>query len=173
MSYDSIGGSMKKILFSLYENARKHIMDIAKEVGLDRTTVSKTIKKLEEDDIIWGYKPTVDARKLDLNTFLILMKFRLDAKPKNICNKILANTGKNHYENKIIWIDSGYLFGDWDVYMKFLAKDMNTAHKYMISISQGDPGLFKDIILLCELFPIRICGEVNPNLKQDVENILI
>lgn len=54
----------REILRSLNENARKSYRDVARELGIALSTVSARVKKLEEDGVIEGYIPKVDAAKL-------------------------------------------------------------------------------------------------------------
>jgi len=53
-----------EILRALNTNARKSYRDIAKELDLSLTTVSKRIKWLEEMKVILGYAPLLDQVKL-------------------------------------------------------------------------------------------------------------
>ena len=61
-----------KILRILNGNARKSYRDIAKELDLSLTTVSKRIKRLEEDRVILGYAPMLDQEKLGFDITAII-----------------------------------------------------------------------------------------------------
>jgi DNA-binding Lrp family transcriptional regulator len=61
-----------KILRILNGNARKSYRDIAKELDLSLTTVSKRIKRLEEDKVIIGYAPILDQEKLGFDITAII-----------------------------------------------------------------------------------------------------
>lgn len=61
-----------KILRILNGNARKSYRDIAKELDLSLTTVSKRIKRLEEDKVILGYAPMLDQEKLGFDITAII-----------------------------------------------------------------------------------------------------
>lgn len=64
-----------EILRSLNRNARKSFRDIAKEIDLSMTTVSKHIKQMENDGIIIGYAPILDPIKIGFDiTALIGIK---------------------------------------------------------------------------------------------------
>ena len=54
-------GIMKEVLFSLFKNARKSYAEIGRELGRSRQNISQIIKKLEDDNIIWGYRPVVET----------------------------------------------------------------------------------------------------------------
>ena len=61
-----------KILRILNGNTRKSYRDIAKELDLSLTTVSKRIKRLEEDKVILGYAPMLDQEKLGFDITAII-----------------------------------------------------------------------------------------------------
>jgi len=61
-----------KILRILNGNARKSYRDIAKELDLSLTTVSKRIKRLEEDKVILGYAPMLDQEKLGFDITAVI-----------------------------------------------------------------------------------------------------
>lgn len=61
-----------KILRILNTNARKSYRDIAKELDLSLTTVSKRIKRLEEQKVILGYAPILDQEKLGFDIIAII-----------------------------------------------------------------------------------------------------
>ncbi len=61
-----------KIIRALNANARKSYRDIAKELDLSLTTVSKRIKRLEEQKVILGYAPILDQDKLGFDITAII-----------------------------------------------------------------------------------------------------
>ena len=62
----------RKILRILNGNARKSFRDIAREMDLSLTTVSKRIRRMEVDKIIQGYAPILNPEKLgfDITAFI-------------------------------------------------------------------------------------------------------
>jgi DNA-binding Lrp family transcriptional regulator len=61
-----------KILRILNTNGRKSYRDIAKELDLSLTTVSKRIKRLEEQKVILGYAPILDQEKLGFDITAVI-----------------------------------------------------------------------------------------------------
>ena len=53
-----------QILESLNENARKSFRDIAKELKVSLSTVSNRVHRLEEEGVIKGYVPIIDAQRI-------------------------------------------------------------------------------------------------------------
>jgi len=62
----------RKILRILNGNARKSFRDIAREMDLSLTTVSKRIRRMEEEGVILGYAPILNPEKLgfDITAFI-------------------------------------------------------------------------------------------------------
>jgi len=54
----------RAILRSLNESARKSYRDVARDLSIALSTVSARIKRLEEEGVIKGYVPVVDAARL-------------------------------------------------------------------------------------------------------------
>ena len=65
----------KEILFLLKENARNSLSNIAEQIELSIPATSDRIKKLEEMDIIKGYKAVINAQKvgLDLSALITII----------------------------------------------------------------------------------------------------
>ena len=112
----------RQILRLLQEDMTKSYKAIAGELGIPVTTVYNRVKKMEENEVILGYKPVLDAVKLGLPTtsfLLITMRFK---DPKNnplninaIAMKIAA------YENVQ---EVHIVAGDWDILVKLKTKNV-------------------------------------------------
>jgi len=61
-----------KILRILNNSGRKSYRDIAKELDLSLATVSKRIKRLEEEKVIIGYAPILDQEKLGFDITAVI-----------------------------------------------------------------------------------------------------
>lgn len=74
MASDEIDNVDRGILFLLQENARDNTTThIAEQVGVSSSTVANRIQKLEEQDVITGFHPTVDYEKVGLGQHLLLV----------------------------------------------------------------------------------------------------
>lgn len=70
MSIDEID---RGIIYLLQDNARSHTTSsIADKVGVSSSTVANRISKLESNDVITGYQPTVDYGKAGLDHHLLV-----------------------------------------------------------------------------------------------------
>ena len=66
----------KAVINALLNNARKSSIEIAKETGVTRQTVSKIINKLEKEGRIWRYTTVMQPELLDNHFYLILIKLK-------------------------------------------------------------------------------------------------
>lgn len=61
-----------KVLRSLNKNARKSFRDIARELSISLSTVSHRIKRLEENGVVKGYVPAIDAHRIGYDLVVII-----------------------------------------------------------------------------------------------------
>lgn len=66
----------KILLFELDINARQSLNELGKKLNLSKKGVDYKIKKLEEENIILGYKAIIDSSKLGFYFFRILISFK-------------------------------------------------------------------------------------------------
>ena len=69
-----------EILESLLKDPTKSIREIAKELNSYRQKIWRKRKKLENENIIWGYTAVVDESRMNHVMYLVLLKL----KPMNI-----------------------------------------------------------------------------------------
>lgn len=63
----------KKILFELDSNCRQSNQQIAKKVGLSKDAITYRINKLEEQNVIDGYRTTINFQKLGFTQYRVLL----------------------------------------------------------------------------------------------------
>ncbi|WP_066772718.1 Lrp/AsnC family transcriptional regulator [Croceicoccus mobilis] len=108
----------KRIITALQEDARMPIAAVAERATLSATPVSRRVKKLEDEGIIAGYAPVLDARKLG---------FELEA---YVLINLKSHSDKNiaRFENAIR--DNPYVVschavtGDMDYILRIIARDV-------------------------------------------------
>jgi Lrp/AsnC family transcriptional regulator, regulator for asnA, asnC and gidA len=61
-----------KILRAMNRNARKSFRDIARELSISLSTVSHRVKKLEEEGVVKGYVPAIDAQRIGYDLVVII-----------------------------------------------------------------------------------------------------
>ena len=97
----------KKILSILQKNARNSVSNIAEKINLSVPATSDRIKKLEDLDIIKGYKAIINAQKigLDLSALITIVSesssnYEQIVKHANQMNEIVecfATTGRGSH----------------------------------------------------------------------------
>ena len=123
----------KKILFLLLENSKLPTSQIAKLVKLSKNSVLYRINRLRERGIIWKFFAAVNYEKLGLYTYDVFIKLKAtEEREKQIKEHI-----RNH--TNVIW--AGSLFGTWDIFVQFLAKDVrefeNILDKFLLQEHAG------------------------------------
>ena len=106
----------RQILRLLQDDMTKSYKAIAGQLGIPVTTVYNRVKKMEENGIILGYKPVLDAVKLGLPTtsfLLITMRFKdPNNTPLNI-NTIAHQIAEYPHVQEV-----HIVAGDWDILVK-------------------------------------------------------
>jgi DNA-binding Lrp family transcriptional regulator len=65
----------KKLLYELESNSRKSISRLSKRLGINRTTITYKINRLEKIGIITGFNTIIDIGKLGFKGYRIYFKF--------------------------------------------------------------------------------------------------
>jgi DNA-binding Lrp family transcriptional regulator len=111
-----------EILRKLQTDMTKSYKAIAEELDMPVTTVYNRVKKMEDNSIILGYKPVLNASKLGFPTtsfLLITLRFK-DAmnNPLDI-TKIADEIGNNPHVQEVHIIS-----GDWDLLVKMKTENV-------------------------------------------------
>ncbi len=121
-----------EILRIISKNARMNVVEIArclrkKKIELTAEAVSYRMKKLQQQQIIRGYRVVLNFKKLGYLWYLLLINLRripLEFEPK------LIESFKQ--DPKVIYADK--TLGDWNVRMELLVKDHEEFHSDLIKI---------------------------------------
>lgn len=79
------------ILEELEKNARISFIEIGKKLGISEAAIRKRVKKLEEENVILGYKASVNYKKLGYSNKIIM---GVDTNPKDYF-KVISELKKN------------------------------------------------------------------------------
>ena len=107
------------ILELLEKNARTSFTAIAKQLNISEAAIRKRVKKLEEKEIILGYKASVNYKKLGFSNKVIM---GVDTTPKDYFKVI--NTLKTLSHIKNLTTSSGDHMIMFDVWVKGM-KELN------------------------------------------------
>jgi len=171
-SKQELSNNDRKILDELMGNARQTSIEISEKTGLSRQTVQKTISKLERDHVIWEYKSVVDLRRIGRKIFIILIR-TTSKLTKEKTQEILPVASKAMEEQVgINLIYTGLTHGYFHWVIIFAAEDVVQANKIMRRWKSKYSEFFVDFQILEELLPIRLCGALNPDYKEEINDIL-
>ncbi|MFH1424263.1 MAG: Lrp/AsnC family transcriptional regulator [archaeon] len=157
----------EKVLKELKKDARQSDSAIAKKLNCAQSTVFRTRKALEDEQVIIGYSALTDCTKMGWTTYMVL--FKASPPTKAGLNKIISGLkgGEVAAEMGVEVIDVYMLFGDFEWSMIFSAKTEAAAQKYFNYIKDrykdfidGRPEHSK-IVFVCQK-----CGHTNPKLGE-------
>ena len=171
-SKKEISSKDEKILDVMMDDARQSSVEISEKVGMSRQTVQKTISRLEENHVIWGYIPVVDLRRIGKKLFITLIKTTPNITKENILEILPVASKGMEEQGGIHLIYTGFTHGYFDWIVIFAASDIVQASKTMRSMQGKLSDFIEDIQILEELMPVRFCGVLNPDYKVDLDNIL-
>ena len=156
----------KKFLKVLQKNSGDSIENIAKRCGFSRQKVWRIKKRLEKNKTIWGYSAIVDDEKLDRTRYMMLVK-RSSQPVGDAINKITNLT--MHKKGKEIGIDIlsvGYMHGEYDVVIVFMADGIKNAKKFKEILISEAPNLIRKLNLMECVFLLRDGGITNPEIEK-------
>jgi len=156
-----------KVIDQLRENSNKSINEIAEKLGFSRQKVWRIVKKLEKENTIWGYGAVIDEEKLGLEYYILLLK-------KNV-TPVKSETIKNITDREIEgyikklgcdMISSLYTHGYYDWIIVFTAPNTIQAKKVSELFLNRYHEFLNEVKMLETIFPAKIKGKVNPNIKD-------
>lgn len=128
----------KKILKLLNDNARQSLAEMSRKSGLTRDVIRYRIQKLEENKVILGFRPIINAPGLGFpmitHVYFLLTPESLEQEEKFIS----FLKGLPH----VIRINS--LVGKWEFRITIVAKDPSHFHGILKEIRMKFPDLIKD-----------------------------
>ena len=162
-----------KILEELQINGRASASEIADKLGLSKQTVAKIISNMEKKKEIWGYTTIFNSKLVGKKPFILLIKTDLYKSNKDFLNKVtsldvIKNNEELHGFNTTI-----FLHGLYDIMIILWAKDIIQAKKLVNSYHQFYKEYIKEIHLYDVLATIRNNRIVNPNMMEELTNLLI
>ncbi|MEZ7494859.1 Lrp/AsnC ligand binding domain-containing protein [Leeuwenhoekiella aequorea] len=111
----AIDGIDKIILRQLMDDARKPILEIARQVGISGAAIHQRLRKLEKSGLISGSKFIVDPKILGYNTmaFVGIYLDRAMSNPKAV----------KQLEEIPEVLECHYTTGNWSIFIKILCKN--------------------------------------------------
>ncbi|WP_343488085.1 Lrp/AsnC ligand binding domain-containing protein [Allomuricauda sp. d1] len=110
-----IDGIDKKILRFLMEDARKPILEIARQIGISGAAIHQRLRKLEASGLISGSKFVINPKVLGYTTMAYIGIF---------LDKAMSNPRAVKELEKIPEVlECHYTTGNWSILIKVLCKD--------------------------------------------------
>lgn len=111
----NIDGIDKKILRYLMADARKPILEIARNIGISGAAIHQRLRKLEKSGLIAGSKFVINPKVLGYTTMAYIGIF---------LDKAMSNPKAVKELEKIQEVlECHYTTGDWSILIKVLCKD--------------------------------------------------
>jgi DNA-binding Lrp family transcriptional regulator len=166
-SQSQISEDEKKILTELQKNSNQSIDTIAHLCGFSRQKVWRSIKRLEQEHVIWGYTAIIDEEKQDRKSFVVTIKKTntpLDEKTA----RVIATPYLQELALKegIIIENSLYTHGAYDWVIIFTADDLRQAKRFSELLYVTYPGYIAKVDLMETLFWTRKQRIFNPEAKK-------
>ena len=156
----------EKILQDLKKNARGSIEQIAKKHNFSRQKVWRIIKRLEKKKKIWGYYTVVDDEKLEKKRFFILIK-RSTEPIDDAIQKIIDLTMHEKGLDIGVYVEcSSYLHGRYDWVFVVTADSMKSVKRFSHLLTKEYHLWIAEVHILEDIFPVKKCGIVNPNMQR-------
>jgi DNA-binding Lrp family transcriptional regulator len=158
-----------KVLNIMEQHAKENINEIAKKCGLSPQKVTRIIKNLEKEKIIWGYSAIADGTLRDFKHFVVLAKrntvpFGDEVRKEIILRKL------DDYPMHIVKIENIYLtHGVSDWILTFYAPDLVSAKKFVEETFARFDKYLQEYTLIETLVTVRKHGLKNPRIKELVE----
>ncbi|MCM8568700.1 Lrp/AsnC ligand binding domain-containing protein [Gramella jeungdoensis] len=110
-----LDGIDKTILNFLMEDAKKPILEIAKNIGITGAAVHQRLRKLEKSGLIEGSRMMLDARLLGYKTMAFVGVYLDKAVSNPQAVKQLSEIPEV--------IECHYTTGNWSIFLKILCRD--------------------------------------------------
>lgn len=142
----------RKIIRSLQEDARMPVAQVAERAALSATPVSRRIRRLEDEGVILGYAPVLDARRLgfELDAYVLI---NLDGHSDENISRFEQAIQGNAYV-----VACHAVTGDMDYLVHVVARDVEHLSQITLKGLVRIPGVrdVKSIIVLDTIKDARV-----------------
>ncbi len=165
-SKKQIDSDEKKVIRSIQKNAKESIDRLAKKCGFSRQKVWRIIKRLEKNQTIWGYHAVIDDEKIKQKTFLMLIKRNNQPMGEAVDKLIKATIDEIGQKTNVNVLCNCYLHGCYDWMLCFSAENIQQAKKFSENLNQEFSKYISEIHIMEQIFPLRKCQLLNPNITR-------
>ena len=155
-----------KVIKILQSYAKESIDTLADKCGFSGPKVRRIMKKLEENETIWGYHAVTDYEKIKKNEYILLIR-KANMPLDKLAKKIIARDIDDKAEELDIMIGSSYyMHGIFDWLICFVANDLPHAKKFESELVKMYKPYISETQLLENIFPVKRCGINNPHIGE-------
>lgn len=138
----------KRILSELQRDGRTPLAKLADVVGKPRTTIMNRVQKLEEGEVIRGYRAILNPYVLgfSMQAYVLITVRRSAAsgsKPSQVAlaEKIMADCDN---DARLPWIEeANVLTGQYDIMLKIWVKDLKQLSSFLLNYLPTNPDIVK------------------------------
>jgi DNA-binding Lrp family transcriptional regulator len=160
---DQIKKDEKKIIQILQQNSNKNLEEIAKDCGITTKKLLRIKKRLEKNNIIWGYVALTDYKNISLQHFTVLFKRTTTPLNKQVIEAITKGFLEDKFTEGIIIIENMlYVHGEYDWIISFTAPDTLSMKRFCDKIIKEYDKYISDYSVHQTIIPIRKLGIKNP-----------
>lgn len=123
------------ILELLQQDARITNQQLADTIGLSASPTWSKVRKLEEDQVIQGYRAVLNRRKLGLNV-MVFVRVTIDSHSEAQARKFEAEV--TALDNVVACYSIG---GDADFLLQVVSADMDAYAEFAMSVIRRLPGI--------------------------------
>lgn len=139
-----------KILTLLQNDARMTNQSVADSIGLSASPCWRKIRKLEEDEVIQGYRAVLNRRKIGL-AVMVFVRVTIDSHSESEAKKFEEEVAA--LEDVVACYSIG---GDADFLLQVVARDLDSYAEFAMSVVRRLPGIkeMQSMFVLKEIKPL-------------------
>jgi len=145
----------RKAIADLQKNSRESVDKLSERCNFSRQRADRIIKRLEENNTIWGYHAVVDQSKLDLKRYLVLLKRLPNPMKKEAFDAMVKGNLKGMTEIGVVIDSSFFVHGMYDWVWDVTANNIRQIKQFCEILERTLSGHLYDIRVLEVLFPIK------------------
>lgn len=139
-----------KILTLLQQDARTTNQNLADEIGLSPSPCWRKVRRLEEDEIIQGYRAVLNRRKIGLGV-MVFVRVAIDSH---------SDTDARRFEQEVAALEHVIacysIGGDADFLLQVVARDLDAYAEFSMTVLRRLPGIkeMQSMFVLKEIKPL-------------------
>ncbi|WKV52922.1 Lrp/AsnC family transcriptional regulator [Dickeya fangzhongdai] len=138
-----------KILTLLQKDARITNQTLAEQIGMSSSPCWRKVRKLEEEDVIQGYRAVLDRRKIGLGV-MVFVRVTIDSHSEAQARKFEQEV--TDLEDVVACYSMG---GDADFLLQVVSRDLDSYAEFAMSVIRRLPGIkeMQSMFVLKEIKP--------------------